>query len=165
MDLKNRILAVFLGAVIIAVPGVKVLEGEVLTTYADPVGIPTICYGHTGADVVKGRVASRAECETLLVTDLIGFAKGLAGCVRVVVRPNEAAAMLSWAYNVGIGNACTSTLVRMVNTGAPAKQWCAQLDRWIWATTIFGIKVRLPGLINRRVKERAMCERGVPWAV
>ena len=59
----------------LAAPVVAYFEGYVPTTYADPIGIPTICYGHTGADVVAGRVASRAECETLLHGDLaIAFA-------------------------------------------------------------------------------------------
>jgi len=41
-------------------------EGYVPHTYADPVGIPTICYGHTGSDVKPGTVATQEECQKLL---------------------------------------------------------------------------------------------------
>ena len=38
-------------------------EGEVLTTYVDPVGVATVCYGDTDpAMAIPGATYSRAEC-------------------------------------------------------------------------------------------------------
>lgn len=45
-------------------------EGYIPHTYADPVGIPTICYGHTGPDVTTGKKVDRSECDRLLRGDL-----------------------------------------------------------------------------------------------
>lgn len=68
----------------------------------------------------------------------------------------QGAALVSWADNVGIHAACTSTLVRMLNVGASPAQWCAQLTQWNKATYL-GVKIVLPGLTRRRASERAMC--------
>ena len=51
-------------------------EGEVLTTYIDPVGIATVCYGDTDpALAVPGASYSRAECLASLERQLIAHAE------------------------------------------------------------------------------------------
>ncbi|WP_235891551.1 glycoside hydrolase family protein [Thalassobius litoralis] len=86
----------------------------------------------------------------------------LAGCVSNDIErriPTQtAAALLSWTYNVGVGAACRSTLVRRLN----AAEWgavCPELSRW---TRAGGRVVR--GLVNRRAAERADCEAGLQSA-
>jgi lysozyme len=128
-------------------------EGYVPRTYADPVGIPTVCYGHTGRAVHADRFWTEPECRALLDGDLIEHWRGVSRCIQRSIHLHEAAAILSWTYNVGVGNACRSTLVRMVNDGAPAAQWCAELSRWVFAKG-----KRLRGLERRRGHERAICE-------
>lgn len=150
---KARIIGGSLAAVIaLAAPGVMLYEGAVLTTYADPVGIPTICFGHTGADVVPGRVADLPECQALLQGDLAKALDGVGQCIRVPMHPHQAAALVSFTYNVGTANLCASTLARKANSGDWAGA-CKELDRWVYAK---GIK--LNGLVKRRAAERAMCE-------
>lgn len=140
-----------LAAVLLAVPVVALYEGEMLTTYADPVGIPTVCYGETDkALTMRGRF-SRDECRAVLGASLMAHALELDKCLTRELKPHEAAAILSWGYNVGAGAACKSTLVRKANAGEP---FCAELSRWTYA----GGK-QLPGLVKRRAAERAMCER------
>jgi lysozyme len=132
-------------------------EGYSLTGYADPAGIPTICRGHTGPEVRVGQIATDEQCAAHFTDDMRREAAGLERCVRGRLKPNEAAAILSWTFNVGHGAACASTLIRMVNAGRPGTEFCPQLDRWKY-TTIPGVKVELGGLAKRRAAERALCE-------
>lgn len=144
--------AVVASAVAVATPVVAYFEGYIPHTYADPVGIPTICYGHTGPDVTPDRTATRDECESLLRQDLGDAVSGVLHCVRADMQAHQLAALTSFAYNVGAGALCKSTLARKANAG----DWpgaCAELSRWVYAK---GIK--LGGLVKRRAAERAMCE-------
>lgn len=150
-------------AIALATPVVSYYEGYIPHTYADPVGIPTICVGHTGADVTPGRVATKAECDALLQGDLAEAYGDVQRCIGVPLQPTEAAALISFTFNVGGGALCTSTLARIANAGAPAREWCAQMDRWNKGR-VFGWLVQLPGLVKRRAAERAMCE-GRDWHV
>jgi GH24 family phage-related lysozyme (muramidase) len=46
----------------------------VLIGYADGGGVPTAGYGHTGPDVLIGRVYTQAQCDAWLAADLDRFA-------------------------------------------------------------------------------------------
>jgi lysozyme len=61
---------------------------------------------------------------------------------------------VSFAYNVGGGNYCGSTLVRKLNAGDTAGA-CNELTRWTRAKGIV-----LPGLVKRREAERQLCLQG-----
>lgn len=154
MATKGKAVGASLAAVLALACGpVAYHEGYVPHTYADPVGVPTICFGHTGPDVTPGRVETRETCAELLRGDLAHHYTMLLRCVRAELPPETWAALTSWTYNVGSRAACTSTLVRMANAGAAPAEFCPQLDRWIYA----GGRV-WPGLVKRRAAERAMCE-------
>lgn len=127
-------------------------EGYVPQTYADPVGIPTVCFGHTGPDVQMGQTKTRAECEALLQDDLGRAYAGVRRCITAPMQDHQAAALTSFTFNVGATALCKSTLARYANAGDWARA-CAELDRWVYAK---GRK--LPGLVKRRAEERAMCE-------
>ena len=145
-----------LAVVLLAAPFVAVEEGVVLTRYADPVGIPTACAGETDGEVVGfKKLFTRDECIAVMGASLYAHAMALEPCVKRPIPRHEAAALLSFSYNVGVGNACGSTLMRKLNAGQP---WCAELDRWVYAK---GFKLR--GLVSRRAAERRMCETG-SWA-
>jgi lysozyme len=141
------------GVLAIAAVFVPIYEGTVLGTYVDPVGIPTACMGETGPHIRLGQRFTMAQCEAMLDASLLSHARGLDDCIHVPLAAHEAAAVLSFGYNVGVRAACTSTMVRMVNAGRPAAEWCPQLERWVYAK---GIK--LNGLVKRRAAERALCE-------
>ena len=142
-----------LAVVLLATPVVIVSEAVVTRVYMDPVGIPTACVGETDAEVVgmKARF-SRDECMAVLGASLYRHAVELDKCIKVPLKPHEAASLLSFAYNVGVAKACGSTLVRRVNAGE-LPQACAEFDKWVYAK---GMKLR--GLVKRRAAERAMCE-------
>jgi len=135
---------------VVLISYVPQFEGVVLRGYKDPVGIVTACAGHT-ATAVLGRPYTPAECEKLLVEDLIDHAAGVRRCVDTPLTTGQLAAAVSFTYNVGVTAFCTSTFAVKLRAGDPKA--CEQLDRWIYA----GGRV-LPGLVTRRAAERAICE-------
>lgn len=46
------------------------LEGVRYDPYQDVVGVWTVCYGHTGKDIMLGKTYTEAECRALLNKDL-----------------------------------------------------------------------------------------------
>ena len=141
---------------LILAPLVAYWEGYIPRTYADPIGIPTSCYGHVGPENTPGREFSREECDELLADDLAEANAHVRRCIVVPMLSHQEAALTSAAYNAGPKIVCGSTLQRLANAG----QWpqaCAQLSRWVYAG---GNKLR--GLERRRAHERALCEGREP---
>lgn len=157
-------LAVFVAAASVAsatlLPG---FEGHRNVAYWDPTGkVWTICNGTTKG-VKQGDKATDAECVQMTARDARAHGVSISHCVRVLVPPHAAEAMVSFAYNVGVTNFCRSTLARQLNEGDLAAA-CRQMNRsdkgkeqWVYSGGI-----RLPGLVKRRAQERAYCERDVP---
>jgi lysozyme len=128
-------------------------EGYVPHVYADPVGIPTSCFGHVGPENTPGRKFTKTECEHLLEADLHIARDAVRRCVRVPLTAGQEIALTSFVFNIGAPSLCGSTLARKANAGEPAFVWCAELDKWVNAKG-----KKLPGLVRRRREERALCE-------
>lgn len=126
-------------------------EGTFLKTYRDPIGVATYCTGATKG-AVMGRTYTPEECSDVLAMDLHEHAEGITKCIAVPLTENQRAAFVSFAFNVGVGAFCGSTLVRTLNAGDYGAA-CAQLSRW----TMAGGQV-WPGLVKRRAAERKLCE-------
>lgn len=153
--LNKRIAAVVLVATIgIASTVAKKFEGIETTAYLDPVGIPTICYGHT-ATARLGQTATLAECERLLSADMLIAIADVESGVKVPLTVERRAALVDFVYNVGGSKFGRSTLLTKLNAG-DARGACAELSRWVYAG---GVKLR--GLVSRRAAERALCEVGL----
>jgi lysozyme len=153
MKHKTRIVG---GVAAVAITMVGAFEGLRLAAYRDPVGIPTICYGSTRGVQIGDR-ATKAECDALLVEELIEHEQGIRRCLRDPdkLTDGQYVAFVSFAFNVGVGAFCKSTLARKANAGDMAGA-CAELSRWDKARGI-----RLPGLTKRRAEERRICEQGI----
>lgn len=160
MKAGKKTLAGVVGAVAAAIlyTFVPAREGEVLTTYYDPVGIATVCYGDTDtAMAVPGATYTRGKCLQSLENQLIAHAEPVLACTPGVDEsPEMTAAFVSLAYNIGTGAFCRSTVARRFNAGDYAGS-CAAIEMWNKA----GGKV-FKGLVRRRAEERALCERGIP---
>lgn len=128
-------------------------EGMDQKVYADKLayGVPTVCNGHTGPDVRLGDVWSKERCDAILVKDVTTHGERLLSCVTVPLNQNQYDALTAWAFNVGTGAACGSTLVKLLNQGQFTAA-CNQLMRWDRAGG-----QRVQGLTNRRAAERARC--------
>lgn len=130
---------------------IKSCEGLRLKAYKDVVGVQTIGFGHTGADVYAGQLISNQEAERLLLKDTASFQAGVNASVTWVgLTDNQFAACVSLAYNVGLANFRSSTLLKKLNAGQVAEA-AEEFDKWNKA----GGKV-IEGLTNRRLKERAL---------
>lgn len=158
MTPQQRTAAALSIATAIAVPA----EGIRQYAYYDPPGILTVCRGHTGRDVIKGKKYSLKECDQYLNADM-------RKAILIVDRcqpglPVEVLASFSDAtYNLGSTIACDtkqSTAARLLEAGDLAGA-CNQLPRWNKAK-IMGVKVALPGLTTRRALEQEVCLTGVP---
>lgn len=125
-------------------------EGKVTSPYRDPVGILTVCYGHTGKDIEQ-RKYSDAECLQMLEADVRKHAKALE-CTDGRYTLPQAAAFVSLAYNIGVAGFCRSTTAKRAQAGDYAGA-CEAMSRHVKA----GGKV-LQGLVDRRAFERAICE-------
>ncbi len=145
----------------LATPCAAYYEGMIPHTYADPVAIPTACYGHTGPDVQPGNTYTADDCNRLLTGDLGSALRDVDRCIAIDVSPPQAAALVSFTFNVGGQALCGSTLALLANEGTPATVWCAQMLRWTHATKL-GVTIELPGLVKRRNAEYRMC-LGQPW--
>lgn len=129
-------------------------EGVKTTTYLDIVGVPTVCYGETDG-VELGQTFTKAECDAMFAGRLDEFARGFLLLVddevEKTVPLRAQVAFVSWSYNVGLGAAKKSTLVRKLNEGDVVGA-CNELSKWVKAG---GRTVK--GLVNRRAAERDMC--------
>lgn len=137
---------------VLAAPIVMYFEGYVPRTYADPIGIPTSCYGHVGPENTPGRRFTDSQCRALLEQDLAIANRDVRRCIQIPLAPHEEAALTSATFNAGAKIVCGSTLQRLANAGDKAGM-CAELSKWVYAK---GRK--LNGLVRRRAAERAMCE-------
>ncbi|NHZ93222.1 glycoside hydrolase family protein [Massilia sp. CCM 8733] len=136
--------------VAIAVTIVGGFEGLRLAAYADPVGIPTICFGETKG-VRLGQRATLAQCDAMLADSLQLANRAVDDCIRAPLPDYRRAALVSFTYNVGGDAMCKSTMARKLNAG-DVQGGCDEMLRWTLAKGI-----RLPGLVKRRAIERNMC--------
>ena len=155
---KTRFAAGLLVASATALSAIQLHEGVVQTAYLDPVGIPTICAGHTKG-VFLGQQRTLKECEQLLKEDVSYAGKAIARCTKVDLTQEQYDALVSATFNIGGAAYCSSTLVRKLNAG-DCFGAAAQFDRWIYAK---GRK--LPGLVKRRAAERKLFETGCTRAI
>lgn len=136
---------------------IKEHEGLRLHAYPDPAhgwAVPTIGYGHTSAagapKVYQGLSITAREAEEILRRDLVAVAGQVRGAVTVPLNENQFGALVSFTFNLGIGNLRKSTLLRKLNAGDYAGA-ASEFGRWINA----GGKP-MNGLIRRREDERKL---------
>lgn len=126
-------------------------EGWSGKAYRCPAGVWTIGYGHTskaGPPPVKpGDTVSREGAELILRADAERMAEEVARLVKVPLTTAQFSALVSFAFNVGIGNFRGSSVLAAVNRGdfdaVPRR-----LMLWVKADGH-----TLPGLVKRRAAE------------
>ena len=136
---------------------VKRFEGCKLTPYKCPAGVWTVGYGSTGPHVKRGVAITEAEAEQLLLTDLSRFEKGVASAAAEATD-NQFAAMVSLAFNIGLGNFMRSSVLSKHNDN---DKLGAALAFRLWnKARIGGVLTALPGLTRRRDAEAALYTKG-----
>ena len=131
----------------------KKFEGCKLTAYRCPANVCTIGYGHTtaaGAPSVRdGMKITQQQAEDILSRDLVKYETAVHNMVHQPLNQRQFDVLVDFAYNAGIGNLQSSTLLKKVNA-AKFDEVPAELMKW----TKGGGKV-LPGLVRRRQAESA----------
>ncbi len=130
---------------------IKKYEGFRSRAYRDVVGVWTIGYGHTSMAglprVTPGLKISRQQGESILARDVEKFSRQIRPLIHVKLNDNQFSALVSFAYNVGVGGFKRSSVLQRVNTGrfdaVPNR-----LSLWVKA----GGKT-LKGLVRRRAAE------------
>jgi lysozyme len=128
-------------------------EGLRLKPYLCPARVPTIGYGNTyyadGKRVtMQDKPITKEQAYELLKIIADKFARQVDTVVTANVTQNQFNALVSFAYNIGMGNFRKSTLLRMVNLSPQNASIRAQFMRWNKAG---GVELR--GLTNRRIDE------------
>jgi lysozyme len=123
--------------------------------YHDPVGFPTIGYGHLLSRVKwealsKYHAITREEASEFLRSDILKAARGVRRLISAPLTDEQFAALIDFSFNVGTGNLEISTLRRLVNR-QEYEAAAEQFPRWVYAAG-----VKLPGLVRRRAAERAL---------
>ena len=129
-------------------------EGLRRVAYYDPPGILTVCLGHTGPDVIKGKEYSIAECNEFFTQDMRNAIEQVEKC-HPGLPSNVHAAFADAVFNLGPSVACDSTATRYLSAGK-IELACRELPRWNKAR-IAGVLVPLPGLTKRRNVEMDVC--------
>lgn len=137
-------------------------EGKRNHAYRDIVGVVTICYGETAGGVKMGDYKTDAECRELLGESLVKHEQGMRKCLSDPdgIPPNVYVTALDLTFNVGVGAFCKSTMRRRIN----ARDYRGACDAVMAFTKgrIRGELVDIPGLVNRRRDNRALCLRDLP---
>lgn len=125
---------------------IKAHEGFRLNAYLCPAGVPTIGYGHT-KDVKLGDKITSEQAEKFLIEDLV-TAENEANKHNLNINQNQFDALVSFIFNVGVGNFRKSTLLKRLKANPNDTDIEVQFNRWIYG----GGKI-LPGLVKRRKAE------------
>ena len=131
---------------------IKEFESLKLKPYLCPAGIPTIGYGSTyyedGTKVTLNDLPiTEQRADDVLANISDKFSIQVSKLLKVELNQNQFDALVSFSFNIGIGNLTTSTILKRINEKDFEN---ASLEFAKWNKS--GGKV-LNGLIKRREKE------------
>lgn len=132
-------------------------EGLRLNSYLCPAKVPTIGYGNTfyedGTKVKLGETITLERANELFNNIVeISFCRKIRGLIISEINNNQFSALVSFAYNIGIGNSkrgfASSTLLKKVNINPNDPTIAKEFLKWNKAGGIV-----LLGLTRRRISE------------
>ena len=125
---------------------IKQFEGLRLEAYLCPAGIWTIGYGHT-SDVSPNSCITIQEADEYLHRDVASVELQL-NKLNLILRQCQWDAIVSFVFNVGIGNFKSSTLLAKIRINPDDNSIIDEFLRWVYANG----KV-MKGLQKRRLAE------------
>lgn len=155
-------------------PGLKLIkkfEGKLNKAYLCPANKWTVGYGHV--IIIDGRMAdgitykfqdlpiqyqvmSDSDIDWLLMKDAISYFCKMQKMINVKLNANQLGALLSFCFNVGLGNFQISSLRRCINQGG--KYDPAMIEYYFLRFKRGGGRI-LNGLVKRRIAEANLFSR------
>lgn len=151
--MKQRIAVLALSAA--GIVGIATHEGYrdkayFATAHEKQQGIVTLGFGETRG-VKPGDTTTVEKSLVRLLATADEFQADLKECLnpQAELTQKQWDVLVGWAYNIGTGAACKSSLVRKLNAN---QEWCSELLRWNRQNGQV-----LPGLDRRRKEEYQKC--------
>lgn len=116
-----------------------------------------------GTPVKEGETCTEADALAMFRNALRIFEDAVRDMVTVPLNSHQFSALVAFAYNVGIENLRSSTVMRKVNENR-MDDAAASFGMWIFATNGQGHKQALRGLLRRRYAEACLF-LGYDWSV
>ena len=138
-----------------AVSEIAESEGLELVAYLCPAGVWTIGWGETD-NVRPGDTCTKEQADHWLLEDLQERTRAVLALCKVQPSPNELGALVSLAYNIGLGGLGKSTVLRQHNAG---NRQAASRAFGLWNKAKdpgTGQLRELAGLTARRAREAAL---------
>lgn len=136
-----------------AIEIIKKYEGLFLNAYLCPASVPTIGYGTIrypdGKPIKLGEKITLKKAEELLTWEVEKIATQIPD---LKLNQNQYDALVSWVYNLGIGNFLKSTLYRKVKVNPEDPTIKDEFMKWTKAR-VGGKLTILKGLVRRRTEE------------
>jgi lysozyme len=150
------ILSLFMATKSKAAEIIAIFEGKENEAYQDQGKVWTVGYGNTwnrdeNRPVRQGDKISDAKALEWLKLAVKDIQDDIVKLVKVPINQNQKDSITSLAYNIGRGAFAKSTLLRLLNQGAPKIQVADQFLRWNKVKSVV-----IPGLTKRREKERQL---------
>ncbi len=128
---------------------IKKFEGFRSESYQDSVGVWTVGYGSTmwpdGNKVQSGQKMTMLEAEKVMAWELDRKGKVIISALpTTIINQNQYDALLSFAYNLGVGALLKSTLFKKLKLNPNDESIRAEFMRWVNAggKTLKGLKKR-----------------------
>lgn len=128
---KVRVLAAALALSASGLAFITQHEGKENVPYYDSVGVPTVCYGHTGK-VDMRRYYSDEECAALLSQDTHWAVKAVRSGIRVPIYQSQFDALVDFCFNVGAA-ACKSSRLFALTNELRFENAAEEFKRWKFA--------------------------------
>jgi len=131
---------------------IKDFEGLRLAAYK-PVSTEkyyTIGWGHCSPDIKPNQVITHEQADDYLIEDISPLERHL-NKLGINFRQEQFDALVSWLFNLGIGNFKKSNLLKRIQADATDEAIAAEFIKWIYSGN-----TPLAGLKKRRVAEANM---------
>ena len=120
-----------------------------LYSYQDQRGVWTIAWGHT-LGVVPYMTCTQADADAWFIQDTQAAVNGVTKALDIAVTQNQFDALVSLAFNIGVGAFNASTLLKDLNGGHVQDA----ADQFLVWDHVNGVPNA--GLLRRRTAERAL---------
>lgn len=124
-----------------------------LRAYRCPAGVWTLGWGETSG-VVPGMVWTQVQADQRFCDSLVAFTQQVQQLLSAHAEPNQLGALVSLAYNIGIGAFARSSVLKAHNAG---DHQAAARAFGLWnKARVNGVLTVLAGLTRRRAAEAAL---------